>query len=99
MAPAPRPRGAASRHSHGKPGATAKPSSAAAVSAVETAVTRPVPKRPMSAAEERLETMVPQQVTIVTMLPHETGAPRSGCMAGHAAPKSESGMPRPTKAT
>ena len=53
----------------------------------------------MSAAEERLETTVPQQVTIVTALPHETGTPRSGCMAGHAAPKSESGMPRPTKAT
>ena len=38
MAPAPRPRGIASRQSHGKPGATAKPASAAAVSAVETAV-------------------------------------------------------------
>ena len=99
MAPAPRPSGIASRQSHGKPGAAAKPSSAAAVSAVETAVTRPVPNRLMSAAEERLEMMVPQQVTIVTALPHETGVPRSTCMAGHAAPKSESGMPRPTKAT
>ena len=69
------------------------------MSVVETAVTRPVPKRLITAAEARLETMVPQLTIIVMTLPIETGSPRSACMAGQAAPRSESGMPSPTKAT
>ena len=45
-----------------------------------------------------LDMTVPQDTMTVTKLPNEKGSPKSEYIAGHAVPKSESGIPKPIKA-
>ena len=72
---------------------TEKLKMATAVSATESAVRRPVPKRRTRRAVSSEETIVQQEMMIEMRLCAATGAPRSTCMAGHAVPSSESGRP------
>ena len=71
-----------------------KPSSATAVVATLSAVTRPVPRRVLSRSLARLDTMVPAEMIIDTPPAHDTPAPSWGYILGHAAPSSASGRPR-----
>ena len=64
----------------------------------EMAVSLPVPRRRMSGAVARLETMVPAVMIVVMTLWAATGAPRSAYMTGQAEPSSESGRPSEIKA-
>jgi hypothetical protein len=75
-----------------------KPNSATAVRATDAAVSLPVPRRRTSVSVMRLETMVPRQMTTDIAPASDTAAPRSACMAGHAAPRRPSGSPRLTNA-
>ena len=70
------------------------PSSASAVVSTEKAVSLPVPKRRMSRALFRLETIVPQETIICTSPAPHTGAWMSPIIDGHALPSTESGSPR-----
>jgi hypothetical protein len=97
IAPPPSPSGSESKQRKTNSRENEKPSSAVAVTTVETAVTLAVPKRFMSLALIRLEITVPAVLIRLTKLPIETGKFISAYIAGQAGPKSESGMPSPMK--
>ena len=64
----------------------------------DTAVTRPAPNRSVMRSLSSAETMVPALIVIEMPPAHETGAPRSWLIVGHAAPSRASGRPRLMKA-
>ena len=70
------------------------PNSAAAVMATLTAVVTPVPNRRMILLLNKLEMMVPHDMTADRNPAMETATPSSPYAAGHAVPRSESGSPR-----
>ena len=71
-----------------------KPNSATAVVATLSAVTLPVPRRPLSQSLARLDTMVPAEIIMDTPPAQDTPAPSGAYMDGQAAPSSASGRPR-----
>ena len=73
MEPAPIPSGIAQMQNHRKFCEQENPSSAAAVSPVEMAVTFAVPRFAIIFVLKRLETTVPPEMTAETKLAYETG--------------------------
>lgn len=73
------------------------PNKPIAVSIVLTDVIFDVENFSVSFALSRLEIMEQTVIVTVTALAAERGSPKSLLIAGHAAPKSESGIPSPTK--
>ena len=75
------------------------PNSAAAVRNTLTAVTMRAPSLRVSLSENRLDTIVPPEITMETIPIYETGTSKSACMAGQPDPSRESGSPKLIKAT
>ena len=63
-----------------------------------TAVTSPAPKRRVRRSDSRLDTMVPQAMSMEITPAKDRGAPSSRRISGQAEPSSESGRPRLMKA-
>ena len=92
--PAPSPYGIARTQSTQNFGATENPKSPNRVSAVLAVTIMPVLNFLESLSENRLETVVPTEISIVIIPADASDTPRSLCISGHAAPRSESGSPR-----
>lgn len=62
-------------------------------------VTGGVPNFPVSLSDNKLDTMVHPDMTIVIKPIYETGTLKSLCIAGHPEPSKESGNPKLINAT
>jgi hypothetical protein len=77
---------------------TEKPKSEMAVRRMLAAVTPLVPSFFVKRAVKRLDIIVPPEMIIDIMPIYDIGMSNPECIAGHAAPSSESGRPRLIKA-
>ena len=97
IAPAPKPRNRVKKNIIYMFFEIEKPNRPTAVSAVLTAAIFDVENFSVSFALIRLEIIEHTVIVTVTAFAAEIGRPKSLLIAGHAAPKSESGIPSPMK--
>jgi hypothetical protein len=93
--PAPNPKGMAKTISKMNEWERANPKRARQDKSVLIATTIPVPNLVMTFPAKAHDKKVQVKIGMVTKVPEPAETPRSGKIAGHAAPNSESGSPNP----